>query len=134
MSIEIKIENLESLKRNLRAAPRIAAKVYNDALKASMFAILKQTSDSDGGLFQFVTERSKRTGYLARSFALNIKFGEGYATIGPVPDYAEYVYYGTSRGIQANPYLDRIAKASQADVQKVFKEANDLITKELAKP
>ncbi len=127
--IEIRIENLDSLKRNLRAAPRIAAKYLQRAITASTFEIMKQAIDTN---FQFVTPRARRTGYLALSFNYGINIGQFRATVGPTANYAEYVELGTSR-IHPNPFMERIAKAATDNIVQHFVDADDAIVEEIAK-
>lgn len=127
--INIVIENLPELRLNLKNYPKITISWLNKAIHASVLQLQKDAVDSN---FQFKTPRSKRTGYLQASFGLGISFGDLYGKIGPTAFYAPFVYFGTSRGIQPNPYMDRIAKASNSAIQKYFKDALDGIVKELA--
>ena len=127
--IQIRIENLPELRANLRNAPKISAKWLGKAVTAAIFEIKKQAVDDN---FQFVTPRAKRTGYLALSFGYGMQVEGLTGKIGPTAEYAPYVYYGTSRGISPNPYMDRIAKAATPNVQKHFNEAINEITNEIA--
>ncbi len=127
--IDIIVENLPELQRNLRNAPKISTKWLQKATQASVFVIKKHAVDEN---FLFKTPRAQRTGYLQISFNYGVKISLLRAAIGPTADYAPYVYYGTSRGIVANPYMERIARAANPEVQKLFSQAIEAITKEIA--
>ena len=129
MSIVVKIENLEDIKLNLRNYPKISIKWLNKAIHASILELKKNANDDN---FQFKTPRGKRTGFLALSFGLGISYGDLYGSIGPTAEYAPYVYYGTSRGISPNPYMDRILRASNDSIQKYFNDAAEEIVTEIA--
>ncbi len=127
--VSIEIQNLTELRANLRAAPKISLRWLNKALAASVFEIQKNAVDSN---FQFKTPRSKRTGLLALSFKYGTVIKDLYASVGPTVFYAPYVYYGTSRGISPNPFMDRIAKISTPEIQKHFNDAVEGIATEIA--
>ncbi len=130
--ITVTIQGLDKLVANFKKYPEISSKYIDNALKASIFSIQKFTDDGgDSGLFQFKTPRSMRTGYLARSFAFGISYGNLTASIGPTALYAPYVYFGTRR-MGANPYMDRIAKAAEPNVNEYFAQANEQIVQEIA--
>ena len=130
--LEIRVDGLAELRRNFRRAPTIGTKLFQRALLASLFAIDKQAVDSN---FQFKTPRASRTGYLKLSFALPGSRSVSGLTgrIGPTADYAPYVYYGTSRGIQANPYMDRIAKAAEKEVNQIVNDAAVQLAEEVTR-
>lgn len=131
-TINVEIKGLKQLEANFEKYPSISKRYINSALKASIFEIQKRTDDGGtGGLFSFRTPRSARTGYLARSFSFGITYGDLYASIGPTALYAPYVYYGTARQ-QGNPYIDRIAKDAQKDINEHFAQANEQIVQEIA--
>lgn len=131
--ISITIQNADKLEAALKNFPTISKPRINTALQQSIFEIQKRTNDSgDSGLFQFKTPRAKRTGYLARSFAFGITYGNLFASIGPTAVYAPYVYYGTSRGIIPNAYMDRIATDAQKDIEQHFQDAGDAIVQDIA--
>jgi hypothetical protein len=131
IQLSVRIDNLEQLRANARRAPSITLKYLSAATKAALFEVEKQAVDAN---FQFKTPRALRTGYLALSFAYgrNIEPSGLRASIGPTARYAPYVYFGTSRGIRPNPYMDRIAGAAEEGVNKQFEVAVDRILEEVA--
>lgn len=128
MQTSIKIKNFNELREKFNKSPETVTEWLNKAIQASIFEILQLTDDSgNGGLFQYKTPRSLRSGYLALSFKQGVKFGKLFGSIGPVAEYAPYVYFGHTlkKGgrVPANPYLDRILKAANPKIQKHFDEA-----------
>lgn len=131
ININISSSNIRQLQRSFARAPKTTATYLEKALKASIFEVEKRAVDRN---FRFKTPRAMRTGMLANSFKTGIKFytGQLKASIGPTVKYAPYVYYGTSRGIRPNRYMDRIAKDSERAVGKHFKDATNRIVDEVA--
>lgn len=136
ITLNVSISNLNELRANVNRAPSLALKYLGKATEAALFEVEKQAVDRN---FQFKTPRALRTGALERSF----KFGRTISpsklsgSIGPTARhrgfyYPAAVYFGTSRGIKPNPYMDRIAKAAEPHVSKHFEKAVDLFVKQLA--
>lgn len=130
ISVNLQIENLDQLRSNFGKAPQLTLKYLSAAVKASIFAIEKQAIDRN---FQFKTPRGRRTGWIERSFAFGRYIEPLVGSIGPTATYAPYVYFGTRRGIKPNPFMDRVASASEKDINKFFNEAVDKLTDDLAK-
>lgn len=131
ITVNVEIKNLDKLRANFNQAPSVTLKALSGAVRASIFEIEKQSIDRN---FQFKTPRGLRTGQLERSFAFGRYIAPGglYGSIGPTVRYAPYVYFGTSRGIKPNPYMDRIARASEPQVNKYFNQAVDQVVNYLA--
>lgn len=131
-TLTVRIDNLAALRGNFRRAPDITLKYLARATQAAIFEVEKQAVDRN---FQFKTPRAMRTGYLALSFGFGRFFDRGglRGSIGPTAYYAPFVYYGTTRGIKANPYMDRIAKAAEPGVNKQFQDAAEKIAEEIAR-
>jgi hypothetical protein len=131
IEMQIEIQNLDKLRENFRRAPSLTLKYLSKAVAASIFEVEKQAVDSN---FQFKTPRALRTGQLANSFAFGRRFSaDGLSgSIGPTVRYAPYVYFGTTRGLKPNKYMDRIAKAAEPEVQKHFNVAITKIADSLA--
>lgn len=132
IAVRVQIQNLPQLRANFYRAPATALKYLSKATTASIFEVEKQAVDSN---FRFKTPRSRRTGYLQLSFQYGRYFAPGglMGSIGPTAQYAPYVYYGTSRGIRPNPYMDRIAKAATPDINRHFETAIDKFLADLAR-
>lgn len=131
ISLSIQINNLDQLRANISKAPALGLKYLGKATEAALFEVEKEAHD---GNFKFKTPRALRTGMLERSF----KFGRYISpsklmgSIGPTVHYAPHVYFGTQRGSTPNPFMDRIAKASEQAVNKHFEKAVDLFVKDIA--
>lgn len=132
ISLTVSISNLDALRDNFSKAPGIALKYLSQATKAAIFEVEKQAVDRN---FQFKTPRALRTGYLSLSFSFGRMISPSglRASIGPTANYAPFVYFGTERGIRPNPYMDRIARAAEPDVNKHFEKAVDTIVSEIAR-
>jgi hypothetical protein len=130
IAVQISIRNIDTLRDNFSRAPVIALKYLARATAAAIFEVEKQAVDSN---FQFKTPRALRTGDLQKSFAFGRYIAPGglQASIGPTVHYAPYVYYGTSRGIKPNNYMDRIADAATPDINKHFATAVDKFVDEI---
>lgn len=132
IAVNVRIQNLDALRSNFHRAPVTALRYLSKAVRASVFEIEKQAVDRN---FQFKTPRSQRTGMLQQSFSFGRYIAPSglYASIGPTVNYAPYVYFGTSRGIRPNPYMDRIARASEPDIDGHFEKAVNLFVTDLAR-
>lgn len=132
IEMQIKVQNLDTLRANFRKAPMLTLKYLAAATKASISEVKKQAVDAN---FQFKWPRARRTGQLAQSFSHGIKLEQGglRGSIGPTVRYAPYVYFGNSRGLRPNKYMDRIAKAATPHVEKQFEKATEKIVENLAK-
>jgi hypothetical protein len=129
ISLTIKIENLDELRESFAKAPQTMLRYLSQAVAASIFTIEKHSTDTN---FQFKTPRALRTGYLEQSFAFGRKIEALRGSIGPTATYAPYVYFGTSRGIRPNPYMDRIVNASEREVNDHFNNAVQSAVREIA--
>ncbi len=122
MALEIKITGADTIAKNFQKAPEIAKKWYGKALKAATFEVLKYAVKG-------IVPWDK--GLLTNTF--RTKIGADHAFIFPTRTYAPYVYFGTSRGIRPNPFLDRMAELATDDVVRHFSDASEQIAKELTK-
>lgn len=132
ISLSVKIENLDKLKSNFAKAPFLTLRYLGNAVEASLIEIQNQAVDRN---FQFKTPRGQRTGQLQSSFAFGryLSPNRMMGSIGPTKTYAPFVYFGTSRGIKPNPYMDRIASAAEPKVNEYFNKAIDAVVTDIAK-
>ncbi len=138
------IKGLDKLQKALNKYPEISGRLFANAINASLAVINRTANEGDsgnGGIFKFVTPRSKRTGLLSATFGMptngNMK-GLELATpgklsgwVGPTRFYAIFVHDGTQH-ISANPFMPRIVQASQKSVDNIFGNALDKLTAEIA--
>ena len=132
IEVQVRVQGLDELRANFQKAPGLTLKYLAKATAASIFEVEKQAVDRN---FQFKTPRAQRTGQLANSFSFGRYISPTglQASIGPTVRYAPYVYYGTTRGLRPNKYMDRIARAAEPKVQEHFQKAVDTIVTNLAK-
>lgn len=132
ITLSVQIKNLDQLRTNFRKAPVSALRYLSQATTAAIFEVEKQAVDAN---FRFKWPRAMRTGYLALSFAYGRQIAPNglRGAIGPTAHYAPHVYFGTSRGMAPNPYMDRIAKAAEPHVTKHFETAVDKLVTEIAR-
>lgn len=121
INVDIQIEGLNKLTTAFAKRPEIVKRYINQAIEASIFEVEKNATDTN---FEFKTPRSLRTGYLQRSFKFGIVTRDFFGSIGPVAGYASRVH-------ENNPFMQRIAFASQPSIQKHFETALKYIVEEL---
>jgi len=140
----LEIKGLDKLQAALVQYPKISGQIFANAINASLAVISKTANEGDsgsGGIFRFVTPRSKRTGLLSATFGLPVNSGMkglDLATpgklsgwVGPTRTYAIYVNDGT-KYIRENPFMTRIVQAAQKSVDNIFVNALDKLTSEIA--
>lgn len=133
IALNIQIKGLDQLRANFQKAPSLTLKYLALATKASIAEVEKNVTE--GGIMQFKTPRSKRTGHLVGRWGVGSRgFTRGGLSgfTGPSVTYAPYVYFGTRR-MGPNKYIDRIARAAEPAVEKHFQTAVDTIVSNLAK-
>lgn len=135
--IEVKINNLEKLRQSIRQYPQISAPRLASAINASLATIEKEAAETNeyGGIFQFKWPRSMRTGFLAQSFGLGIRTASAarlQGSIGPTAHYAVIVHEGLGSMRAPNPFMVRIVKKAEPEVNRHFKKTLDLIVEAIA--
>jgi hypothetical protein len=132
IAVQVQIKGLDALRANFQRAPSLTLKYLALATRAAIHEI--ESNVDEGGIMQFKTPRSRRTGQLVARFGLNRRLEKGglRGSTGPTVNYASHVYFGTRRS-GPNKYMDRIAAKSTAGVNKHFNDAAEQIVKALAK-
>lgn len=132
VSISVDARDIDRLRASVRRAPGLVKEYVAKAVLASAIAVEKQAVDRN---FQFKWPRAARTGVLQRSwdFGRFIHPSGLMASVGPTAHYAPYVYFGTSRGLPPNPFMDRIAAAASPEVARLFGEAADAVALRVAR-
>ena len=123
INVSIEVKGINELDKMFIRRPQLVKTYINKAIEASIFAIEKNAVDEN---FQFKTPRALRTGYLQRSFKFGIVTKDFYGSIGPTALYAQKVH-------EKNPFMSRIANASQPFIQKYFEQALGIIVEDLNK-
>jgi tRNA G26 N,N-dimethylase Trm1 len=122
VEMNISVKGINELKRAFQKRPDVVKKYINDAISRSLFIIENNANDNN---FQFKTPRSRRTGYLQRSFKFGIITKDFYGSIGPTVEYAPYVHAN-------NEFMERIARVSQPLIEREFNDAVASIADEIA--
>ncbi len=155
----VTVSGEEKLQEGFEKAPKFTHNQLQRAIKAALLTIDKNATDQN---FQFKTPRSERTGRLQQSFSQGIDLPQGNSltgSIGPTVKYAKFVHEGTGPfrikpkskkaldwpgadhpvksvrhpGIEANPFMPRIAKAAEPEIKnKHFKTALQRIANKIA--
>lgn len=119
--MSIQLTGVRDVRAAFKRRPEVVKRYINRAIEASIFEIEKNAVDQN---FQFVTPRAKRTGLLQRSFKFGIRTMDFFGAIGPTVRYASKVH-------ENNPFMQRIAVASQPQVQRHFDTAMQYIAEDL---
>lgn len=123
IALNIQVKGINELRKAFQKRPEIVKKYINDSISRSLFIIENNANDSN---FQFKTPRSLRTGYLQRSFKFGIITRDFFGSIGPTVEYAQYVHVN-------NPFMERIARMSQPQIEREFNDALVNITEEITR-
>ncbi len=115
------IENADAVAKAMAQAPALAAKWLGLAGNAAVAEMGKRTRKG---------KMPYDTGALAQTFQSKVSSKE--VRYFPTRFYAPFVYFGTSRGIKPDPYLDRILDESSKDIQKHYTEAINQVLGEIA--
>lgn len=147
-TVEIQIQNIDELRRAMRDYPKISEPILQKAINASGAILAKHTTRPDVPF---------RTGRLLQSFIA--RFARLQVRWLPTVRYAIFVHEGTAPhdifprlkralfwegathpvkhvrhpGTKPNKFMERIAKRSEREIVQIFKQAGDLITKEIAR-
>lgn len=121
INVDIQVQGLNTIQTAFAKRPEVVKRYINQAIEASIFEVERNATDTN---FEFKTPRSMRTGFLQRSFKFGIVTRDFFGSIGPTANYAARVH-------ENNPFMSRIAFASQSQIQKHFETALKYITDEL---
>lgn len=154
-AFKIEIRNIDQLRAALESEPALSKRFFSRAINAAL-AVMSRTK-AEESIFQFKTPRQLRTGLLQQSFDLGMKPASEdrlIGSIGPTVLYAPFLQFGTAAhiiravkagglanrktgqffgsvvhhpGTQANPYMERILKASERDINEHFDRALQLV-------
>ena len=117
----IEIQGLPALNFAFRNYPKISEPIFQKAIMATGAVFAKNTLKDNPVPW--------RTGNLLQSF--RFRTGRLYAIWYPTANYAPYVNFGT-RFQKANPFMQKIVNKSEAEVNKLFKEAADIVHRQIA--
>ncbi len=130
--INVHIEGLDKFTAALKQFPAIVERRMQDALAMSAAELHKNAEKP------LVPQRTRR---LISSFGLGIVIGRLVASVGPRTNYAKIVNDGGTRTgkngksvtIAPRKYMQKILAKSQDQIARYFKDAADLVVKDIAK-
>jgi hypothetical protein len=146
--IEVEIKNVRALAQSLRAYPKIAEPVLQRAVDATNAVFAKHSLKDDpipwrtGNLlhsFRFQSGRLQGRWFPTARYAPFVEYGRGYVypkqkkVLSWVNQSGQRVFAKFSRPSKPRPFMNQILEKSQADVQKLFRQAGDIIIREIGK-
>lgn len=117
----IEIKGLKELNFAFKNYPKISEPIFQKAVMATGAVFAKNTLRDDPVPW--------RTGNLLQSFRFTT--GRLQAAWFPTAFYALFVHDGT-RFQKANPFMPKIVKKSEHEVNKIFREAQDMVNRQIA--
>jgi hypothetical protein len=118
----VEIRGLKDLIFSFKNYPKIAEPIMQKAVDATVAIFGKNTLKDDPVPW--------RTGNLLQSF--RFQSGRLMARWFPTAYYAPFVHDGT-RYIKANHFMSKILSKSEGEINKIFRQAQDMINREIAK-
>lgn len=146
--IEVEIKNVRALAQSLRAYPKIAEPVLQRAVDATNAVFAKHSLKDDpipwrtGNLlhsFRFQSGRLQGRWFPTARYAPFVEYGRGYVypkqkkVLSWVNQGGQRVFARFSRPSKPRPFMKQILEKSQADVQNLFRQAGDIIIREIGK-
>jgi len=135
---DVKIDGLQKIIKNIAQYPQYSKPLYSKAINAGLAEVQKVANEGDnglGGIFNFKTPRTDRTGILSNSFGLGINPATPdklIGSIGPTVFYAIFVHEGTSRIETKNPFMVRIVQEAEEKINKHFQTATERVVDRIA--
>ena len=144
--VEVEIKNLKELMKSFQQYPRIAEPVLQRAVDATQAIFAKHTLKDDpvpwrtGNLlhsFRFTTGKLQARWFPTARYAPFVEFGRGYVypkqkkVLSWVNPGGQRVFAKFSRPSKPRPFMRQIVEKSQSDVENVFRQAGDIIVREI---
>ena len=146
--VEVEIKNLRALTQSFQRYPKIAEPVLQRAVDATQAIFAKHTLKDDpvpwrtGNLlhsFRFQSGKLQGRWFPTARYAPFVEFGRGYVyprqkkMLSWVNPGGQRVFAKFSRPAKARPFIQQIIEKSQKDVQNIFRQAGDIIIREIGK-
>ena len=146
--VDVEIKNIKALTKAFQQYPRIAEPVLQRAVDATQAIFAKHTLKDDpvpwrtGNLlhsFRFTSGRLQAKWFPTARYAPFVEFGRGYVypkqkkVLSWVSQSGERVFAKFSRPSKPRPFMRQIVEKSQKDVQNIFRQAGDIILREIGK-
>lgn len=146
--IEVDIKNVNALVKSFQRYPQIAEPVLQRAVNATQAIFAKHTLKDDpvpwrtGNLlhsFRFTIGRLQARWFPTARYAPFVEFGRGFVypkqkkVLSWVNPSGERIFARFARPSKPRPFMGQIVEKSQADIQNIFREAGDIIVRDIAK-
>jgi hypothetical protein len=146
--VDVEIKNIKALTKAFQQYPRIAEPVLQRAVDATQAIFAKHTLKDDpvpwrtGNLlhsFRFTSGRLQARWFPTARYAPFVEFGRGYVypkqkkVLSWINQSGERVFAKFSRPSKPRPFMRQIVEKSQKDVQNIFRQAGDIILREIGK-
>ena len=146
--VDVEIKNIKALTKAFQQYPRISEPVLQRAVDATQAIFAKHTLKDDpvpwrtGNLlhsFRFTSGRLQARWFPTARYAPFVEFGRGYVypkqkkVLSWVNQTGERVFAKFSRPSKPRPFMRQIVEKSQNDVQNIFRQAGDIILREIGK-
>lgn len=146
--VEVEIKNVRALARAFQQYPRIAEPVLQRAVNATQAIFAKHTLKDDpvpwrtGNLlhsFRASIGRLQARWFPTARYAPFVEYGRGYVypkqkkVLSWVNQSGERIFAKFARPSKPRPFMGKIVEKSQADIQNVFRQAGDIIVRDIAK-
>lgn len=146
--VEVEIKNIKALTKAFQQYPTIAEPVLQRAVDATQAIFAKHTLKDDpipwrtGNLlhsFRFTSGRLQARWFPTARYAPFVEFGRGYVypkqkkVLSWVNPSGQRVFAKFSRPSKPRPFMRQIVEKSQNDVQNIFRQAGDIILREIGK-
>ena len=147
-TIEVEIKGLSGLRRSLENYPSISEPVLQRAIDAAQATFAKHTLKDDpvpwrtGNLlhsFRFQSGRLQGRWFPTASYAPFVEYGRGFVypkkakTLAWKGDDGKMVFARYARPSKPRPFMKKIVENSKSDIQKLFRQAADIIIQEIGK-
>ena len=128
----ITVEGLDALIRRMDEAPTLVRRLAGDAIEKSVHVIHREVAKypppPPGSTY-------RRTGTLGRSFTTRVNRRKFFGEVGTRLEYAGYVIGERQAAVHKGRWttVEQVAAKLRPKIVKFFEEANEQLTKELAK-
>ncbi len=146
--VEVEIKNLRALTQSFKRYPKISEPVIQRAVDATQAIFAKHSLKDDpipwrtGNLlhsFRFRSGKLQAVWFPTARYAPFVEYGRGYVypkqrkVLSWVNPGGQRVFAKFSRPSKPRPFMKQIVEKSAKDVQNIFRQAGDIIVREIGK-
>ncbi len=146
--VEVEIKNIRALTQAFQRYPKISEPVLQRAVDATQAVFAKHSLKDDpipwrtGNLlhsFRFKSGKLQAAWFPTARYAPFVEYGRGFVyprqkkVLSWVNPGGQRVFARFSRPSKARPFMNQIVEKSKQDVEKLFRQAGDIIVREIGK-